>query len=182
MRCWSSFNDATSSHRDVDGVGGCTAVQAAVQVPVWAHHFDFHIAQATEACSDAGDVVGDDAGVAHQHHVGCQALLVLLQEFVEVIRPHFLFALNDKLEVHRLVAGVDHGLQGLHMHEHLSLVVARTPRENRPFWVQLRLADHRLKSRRGPKVERVWRLHIVVAINQHGGQVGSTMRSPYTTG
>ena len=118
-----------------------------MQVAVRSHDLDLHIAQSTEASGDAGDVVGDDAGIADQHNIGGQALLVLFEEFVQVVRAHFFFSFNHELEVDRLVSGLYHRLQSLDMHEHLTFVIACAAGEDGPFWMQLSLANHRLESR-----------------------------------
>ena len=53
-----------------------------------------------------------------------------------------------------------------------SAIVASAAGEDGALRVQLRLSDNRLEGRRRPQVEGVWRLDIVVAIDQHGGKAG----------
>ena len=54
-------------------------------------------------------------------------------------------------------------LDRLEVHVDLALVVHRAAR------VELAVAQHRLERRRGPQLERLGRLHVVVAVEQRGG-------------
>ena len=103
-------------------------------------------------------------------HVRGEKLLVLDQEFLQMIAADFFLPFDDELEVDRLVPCLHHGLEGLDVHEHLSFVVARSTGKNGALRVQLGLANDRLECRRSPQVERVRGLNIVVAVNEHGGQ------------
>ena len=73
----------------------------------------------------------------------------------------FLFAFEDDLDVDRQPAVLlQVRLDRLEVHEHLALVVGRAAR------VDLAVADRRLERRRLPQVERIDRLHVVVAVEQ----------------
>ena len=153
--------------QNVDGVGCRTAVQAAVQVPVGAGDFHFHVAQTAESRGDGRHVVGNDARVAHQHHVGGQAFLVLAQKILQVDRAHLLFSFNHELDVARDLVGGHHGFKRFDVHEELAFVVAGATSEDGALGMQLRLLDHRLESRAVPQVDGVGRLHVVMSIHQH---------------
>ena len=112
-----------------------------MQVPVRADELDLHVAQAAQASGDARNVVGDDAGVADEHHIGRELVAVVLQESIKVVAADFFLALHDELEVDGLLAGLDHGLEGLDVHEHLALVVAGAAGEDGTLGMQLRFAD-----------------------------------------
>ena len=143
-----------------------------MQVAVGAGDLHLGVAEAAQAGGDAGNVVGDDARVTDQDHIGREQLFILHEEILQVVTADFLFPFDDELQVDRLLARLHHGLQRLDVHEHLALVITGTPGKNGPFRMQLRLADDRLECRRGPQVERVRRLHIVVAIDQDRGEGG----------
>ena len=82
-------------------------------------------------------------------------------EVVEVLAADFLFALEDELHVHRQPAVLlEMRLDRLEVHEHLALVVGRAA------GVDLAVADRRLERRRLPQVERIDRLHVVVAVEE----------------
>ena len=73
----------------------------------------------------------------------------------------FLFAFDDQLDVDRQLAGLlEVRLDRLEVHEHLALVVGGAAR------VDLAVADRRLERRRFPQIERIDRLHVVVAVEQ----------------
>ena len=57
-------------------------------------------------------------------------------------------------------------LERLHVREELSLVIHGAAR------VDASVAHRRLERRRGPQLERLGRLHIVVAVDEHRGRAG----------
>ena len=75
-----------------------------------------------------------------------------------------LFAFEQELHVDRqLAGGLQQALHGLDLDVDLALVVAGAAREN------VVAADLRLEGRRFPLVQRIGRLHVVVAVEQDGG-------------
>ena len=80
----------------------------------------------------------------------------------EVLAADFLFAFDQELQVQRqLAGGLDPGLGALDVREHLPLVVGRAA------GVEVAVAHGRLERGRDPFVQRVGRLHVVVAVDQH---------------
>ena len=63
-----------------------------------------------------------------------------------------------------------HGLDGLDVHEKLSLVVAGSSCEQSTFRVDGGGADGGFKRRRFPQFQRIRRLDVVMAVHQNGGQ------------
>ena len=102
------------------------------------------------------------------------SLLVGLDEVVQVGAADFFFAFEDQLDVHRQAAVLlQVRFDGLEVHEHLALVVGRAAR------VDLAVADRRLERRRLPQVERIDRLHVVVAVEENGRRrLGAPSQSP----
>ena len=79
----------------------------------------------------------------------------------------FLFAFEDDLDVHRQAAVLlQVRLDRLEVHEDLALVVGRAAR------VDLAVAHRRLERRRLPQVERIDRLHVVVAVEEDRRRAG----------
>ena len=72
-----------------------------------------------------------------------------------------LLALDEELEVERQAPGLLHvRLDRLDVHEDLALVVRRAAR------VDLAVAHRRLERRRRPEIQRIDRLHVVVAVEE----------------
>ena len=89
----------------------------------------------------------------------------------QVLAADLLFALDHELELQRqLAGGLDPGLGAFDVREHLPLVVGRAA------GVEVAVADRRLEGRRDPLVERIGRLHVVVAVDQHRRRAGHRRR------
>ena len=147
----------------VDGVGHGAAIDAAVQVVVGTGDLHFPIAEAAQAAGDAGGVLCYHACVADQDDVGAQQLLVLLAEAVEAATAYLLLALEHEFDVAGQLAGLDHELESLGLHEALAFVVVGSAGPN------LVVLDDGLEGFGVPQVEGLDGHHVVVAIDQHGG-------------
>ena len=96
-----------------------------------------------------------------------ELVLVGADEVVEVDAADFLLAFEDELHVHRQPAVLlQVRLDRLEVHEHLALVVGGAAR------VDLAVADRRLERRRLPQLQRIDRLHVVVAVEQDRRRAG----------
>jgi len=105
------------------------AERAGVQVGRGAGDFHFKIAQPPQAVADRRDPLAQHGGVAHQQAVASEQVLLPMDEFVNVLAAHFLLAFDDELDVHRQLAlHLHERLEGLEVHEHLSLVVHHAAR------------------------------------------------------
>ena len=86
--------------------------------------------------------------------------------------PRFLLALDQHLEVDRQAAGGLHERLGdQDRDQHRPLVVGDAAR------IEAAVADRRLERRRDPFLDRVGRLHVVVAVDQDGRRARGTRRS-----
>ena len=86
---------------------------------------------------------------------------LLGDERLEVLAADFLFAFDEELHLQRqLAARLDPGFDALDVREHLAFVVGRAA------GVDVAVADGRLERRADPFVERLGRLHVVVAVDQ----------------
>ncbi len=83
-------------------------------------------------------------------------------EVIEVDAADFFLSLDEEPDVERQAAGLLHvGLDRLDVHEHLALVVGRAARVN------LAVAHGCLKRRRRPEIQRIDRLHVVMAVEEN---------------
>ena len=111
-----------------------------------------------------GSVVGH---VAHQRRIRPGALGLGAQQVADDVPAALLLALEDEAHVERRPAlGVERGLVGLEQAEHLALVVRGAA------GVQPAVAHGGLERRAGPLLERVGRLHVVVAVDQQRRPAG----------
>ena len=97
-------------------------------------------------------------------------LFVLFAEGRQVFGAHFFFSLDHKLDVAGQGLGLHHGLEGLEVHVHLTLVVAGAPRKDGAFGVPLGFFDDGVEGPRFPQLDGVGGLDVVVAVDQDGGQ------------
>jgi hypothetical protein len=93
---------------------------------------------------------------------------VRLQQRLEVGAADLLLALDDELQVDRQRAlALQQAPHRLDLVEHLALVVDGAP------GARLALDDDRLERRRVPQLERVDRLHVVVAVDEDRRRAGA---------
>ena len=150
------------AREDVDRVPGRAAVAARMQVAVGGSDHDLLPDQPAQHGGDGRRLGVPHAGVADERKVGPELVLVGLDERGERGRPRLLLA----LEQHRHVAGqparLAEGAQRLDEGHELALVVAGAARDD------LRaVAEFRLERIRRPERERIDRLHVVMAVEQH---------------
>ena len=107
------------------------------------------------------------AGVADQRQVELELVRVVLDEAEQVVGAALLLALDHHGDRQRQLAG--HRLEGaarLDEGHHLAFVVAGSARNDDLAAVGQR-RDARRERRRLPQIERIDRLHVVMAIEQH---------------
>ena len=136
-----------------------------------AGEFDFDVRQPAQAVRDRRHAGREERGVAHEHDVGGQQVFVLLDERREVDAPALLLALDHHLEVDRQRSpALEVRFDRLDVHERLPLVVGRAARDD------VAVFDDGLERRALPQVERVGRLHVVVAVDEdRRGVVGDVV-------
>ena len=104
--------------------------------------------ETAQAVADRRNAAREHRRVRDDDDVGGELGFVGANEVVEVDAADFLFALEDELHVHRQPAVLFQvRLDGLQVHEHLTLVVGRSAR------VDLTVTNRRLERRRLPQVE-----------------------------
>jgi hypothetical protein len=143
------------------------AEEAGMQVAIGGLDLDLVIDQPAQRGGDRRGIGIPHAGVANQREIRLEVSLVRFQKRHEVFRADFLLALDHDGDVdrqrprHRLpgAAGFDEGHQ-------LPLVVLGTARDDDLAPVGV-IGDDGFERRPVPQIERIDRLHIVMAIEQH---------------
>ena len=159
------------ANEHVGGVLDATAVLPGVDVVRRPLDADLPVRDAAEPVADRRDsLVVERVAVGHDAHVGVQQVGVIVDERLDRRGADLLVTLEEEAQVHRQPAGgLDPGLGRLEVHEQLALVVADAAGEDAPVLVA------RLERRADPLVVGVGRLHVVVAVHQHGRRVGTRM-------
>jgi hypothetical protein len=144
------------------------AERARVQVDVRPVQVDLAVGQPAHPGADRGGVPVEHAGVTHDHHVAAQPVAVVLEQLAEVRRAGLLLALDDDLQRHGGAGPAGDRqvrLQPEQVEQHLTLVVDGPARE------QLVADDRRLERRGLPQLDRIDRLHVVVAVEHDDRRV-----------
>ncbi len=148
-------------------VGHGAAEGAGVDVLLGAVQPDLALGEAAHTGAHGGGVLGPHAGVGHDHRVGGEPVRVLFDERTEVRGAGFLLALDQQLQVDGRGGAAGGGQVGAHaegVEEDLALVVGRTAR------VEAVVADDGLEGVAVPAVLTGGGLHVVMAVDQHGGR------------
>ena len=143
-----------------------------MQVAVGRLQGHLHIGHAAQPGGDRRRVDVPHAGVADQRQVGREFALVGGQERLQVGAADFLLALDQHGDVGGDAAGgLLPGAQRLDEHHRLALVVHRAARDEA---LAVRAIDQlRLERRAVPEIQRIDRLHVVMAVEQHVRSAGS---------
>jgi len=129
--------------------------------------FHLHIDQSAQADAQRRNALGEKLGIGNQRDIRLQLLGIFSHVFGNGFAAHLLLAFHQKLHVdgQRAVYGAQR-LDGFHVHVHLAFIVRRTASVN------IAVAHFRLEGRAEPFTQRIGRLHVVVAVAQHGGLAG----------
>ena len=152
-------NDRTQGvGRVVDG----TAVHARVEVQSAARDVELEVDQASKSDRDRREVALEEARVRDNGEIGLQTVAICLQPRIQVDRARFLFAFEYELQVHgQGFLSRQERFRGADMHREVALAVGRTASQHAAF-----LHD-RLERRRLPEIQRIHRLDVVVAVDEH---------------
>ena len=133
-----------------------------VQVAFRSAQIDLVVDKPAESVTDGRDTASKHRRIRDDDNVGGQELLVIADELIEMKAPDFFLAFEKHFDVQRKPAGLLHvGFDGLEVHEDLPLVVGRTAS------VKLTLSNGRLERRGLPQLDRIDRLHVVVAVKEN---------------
>ena len=163
MRPPRSFICAQDLRQHHRRVGDGAAKRSGMEVALGPAQIELAIDEAAQPVADRRHAAVEHRRIGDHHDVGGELGLMGLDEVVEVGGPDFLLAFEDDLHVDRELPGLlQVRLDGLEVHEDLALVVGRAAR------VDLAVANGGFKRRRLPQLERVDRLHVVVAVEEDG--------------
>ncbi len=138
-----------------------------MQVAVGAGQPDLLVDQAAQRRRDRRRLRVPHAGVADQRQVALELGGIVAHEAEQVFRAALLLALDHHGDVERQLAGHRlEGAAGLDEGHGLAFVVAGAARDDDLAAAVERL-DARLERRRLPQIERIDRLHVVMAVEQH---------------
>ena len=152
----------------VDGIGDRSAKRAGVQVAVGAGDAKLAVGDAAQAVGDGRHSGGELAAVADDHAIAREPVGVFFEEFLQRHAADLLFALDQELEVQRQAAfDGDPGLDALQVREQLALVVGGAA------GVEFAVAAGGLERGRRPFLQRLDRLHVVMAVDQGGRGAGN---------
>ena len=150
-----------------DGVGDRAPERARVQVGRGGAQVDLEVDEPAHRRDQRRHVLGDHPGVGDEDQVAGQPVAVLPEEGVDGGRPRLLLAFHEELEVHRQAAvGGQQVADGRDLEVDLALVVGGAA------GVQAAVAHGRLERWGGPLLQRVGRLHVVVAVHGDRRRLG----------
>ena len=157
------------------------AEQAGMQVAVGAGDLDVLIDQPAQRGGDRRRLGVPHGGIADQRQVELELGGIVAHELEQMLRAALLLALDHGGDIQRQLAGDRlEGAAGLDEGHGLAFVVAGPARDDDLAPAGKRL-DARLERRRLPQIERIDRLHVVMAVKQHaraGGAVDSCPPPP----
>jgi hypothetical protein len=150
-----------------DRVHGAAAEHAGMQIAIGGGDLQLFIEQTAQRRRDRGRVAVPHAGVADQHVVRFELVLVGFDERHEILGADLLLTFDQEGDVDRQRAG--HflpGATGLDEGHDLALVVLGAARDDDLAAVGV-VGDDRLERRTVPEIERIDRLHVVMAVENH---------------
>ena len=171
MRPSLSLSAASSVDQRIGRVRDAAAERAGVQILLRA-------AEAQLVVGDAAEAVGD------RRHAGGELAAVADDDASQASFSRFAFTKGSRCWLPtssspsirnftwsgKFAAGLDPGFDAFDVREHLAFVVGRAA------GVDVAVADGRLERRADPFVERLGRLHVVVAIDEHDRLAGHRRR------
>ena len=134
-----------------------------MQVALRPAQIDLEVDEAAQAVADRRDAAIEHRRIGDDDDVRRQFVLVRLDEVVEIRGADFFLPLEDDAHVDGQPAVLlEVRFDGLEVHEDLALVVGG------PARVDLAVAHGRLERRGVPELQRIDRLHVVVAVEEDG--------------
>ena len=133
-----------------------------MQICRWAAHENLHRRDATQALGQSRISLGDHPGIRDGDDVAAQLAAAGANEVIKVRASDFFFAFDQENEIHRQGPFLAQQVGGAeNVGENLSLVVRR------PAGEDALVAYGRLEGRRGPEIQRLLGLDVIVSVNEH---------------
>ena len=149
----------------MDRVDREAPVKARVQIPIGARQHDFLADDAAQRDGDRGRRPVPHAGVADERDVGLQLFGVRGEEGRQRRRSGLFLAFEQRGDMAGRAAELPEGAAGLEKGHELALVVAGASRHDL-LAVRAGL-ELRLERRVPPEVQRIDRLHVIMAVEQN---------------
>ena len=154
------------SRQDADGIGGGSAIGARMQIDARAGDGDLVLDHAAQARGDRRRLLVPHIGVAHECRIAAEFAPILLKKGNEARRARFLFTLDQDRGLERQRAGCrDPGPHRLDKGHELAFVICGAAAIKTHDAI-LAGAFLRLERRRHPFIQRIGRLHVIVAVEQ----------------
>ncbi len=148
-----------------DGIGHRSSKHAGMKIRGRASDNYFRAGQAAQTVGKRRGVRSGHSGIGNHNHVAGQFFPVLLDELGKTAAAHFLLPFQKENHIHGKVAAVlaEQFLHAQDMGEQLPLVVRSAAGVNSS------VPHFRLKRVGFPQFHRIYGLHVVMTVNQHGG-------------
>ena len=154
-----------NAREHLNRIGDGTSPHAGMPRLLEGFNLDVHLHDAAQLIGERGHAGVEVRGVGENDEVGVEHLPVLLEEVNEVLRTDLFLALDHELHVARQRSdGLEVARDRGHVGHDPALVVGDAAA------VEPAALLHRLEGRRGPARLVAHRLHVVVAIEEHGGR------------
>ena len=143
---------------DCEGIRDSTAINAGMQVALRAGQFNLVVVQAAQAVGDGGNAFAEHGSIGDEEGICFQFFFVLLDKIPEADAADFFFPFDEDLHINRKLA-VDllKGGQRFHVDMDLTFVVGCAASK------KIAVANSGLEGGRGPEIEWLSGLHVVMA-------------------
>ena len=143
------------------GIWSRAAVDARMQVGLRARELHLHRENAAQAVGERRNAARHHPGIRNGDQIAGEFLLVFLQKTAQTLAAAFLLAFHHKHHVQGEIVGLlQRFLNAEDVRQDLPLVIRSAT------GVDLPILQRRFKRRRRPLLQRVRRLHIVMAVNK----------------
>src|SRR5208282_3490770 len=144
-------------------IGDGTAIDARVQIAYRAGQRDLIIVEAAETIGNGGHAFAEHGGIGNEESVSLQLFLMILDIIPKADTADFLFAFDQHFDVDReFPVDLVERFQGFQVDVHLAFVVGSAPAK------EIAIARLGLEGGRGPILEGLGGLNVIVAIEEDG--------------
>ena len=162
---------ANSSAEDRQRIGNGAAKNAGVQVLRGPGDFDFVVVEAAQGVGDRRDAAREHAGVRDDQGIGFELRFVVVDVVPKAFAADFFLAFDQDFDIDgQLAGGLLQGVEGADVDMDLAFVVGGAAAE------EIAAANGGLEGRRGPQIERLGGLNVVMAVEKDGGLAGRVQR------
>lgn len=168
-----AFGIMQAGHQPGGGGGGIhdgSAEDSGVEIVGGAGHLELQRGDSPQCVGEGRIGVRGHAGVRNHDDVAGQIFLMLFEERFKVSTADLFLSFDEEDDVHgQFLAAGQQFSQTEDMRQNLAFVVGRTPGEDPS------LPNDRFEGRSFPQFQRLGRLHVIVAVDEHSG-LGRVLR------